>query len=156
LNISIRKAEPADAKAVSDLMIRQSRKYILPTCGASAHDLLLASMSEASIVDYLTRGYAYHVAQAENGGILGVIGVRDNAHLYHLFVADDYRGRGVSRRLWETAKAECVAKGNAGCFTVNSAVNAENVYLSFGFRRKGGIRIREGMVDIPMVLQVSG
>ncbi|WP_372771419.1 GNAT family N-acetyltransferase [Pseudoalteromonas sp.] len=41
---------------------------------------------------------------------------------------------------------------NGSNFTVNSAVNAEIVYLRFGFKRIDGVRNREGMVDIPMAL----
>ena len=40
-------------------------------------------------------------------------------------------------------------------FTVNSAVNAEHVYLNFGFKRINGVRNRGGMVDIPMKLTLE-
>ncbi|EKO3629323.1 GNAT family N-acetyltransferase, partial [Vibrio metschnikovii] len=57
------------------------------------------------------------------------------------------------RKLWETIKEEAIKNGNRGDFTVNSAVNAENVYLRFGFKRTEGIRNRQGMVDIPMMFE---
>ncbi|MFA0492056.1 GNAT family N-acetyltransferase [Vibrio splendidus] len=40
-------------------------------------------------------------------------------------------------------------------FTVNSAVNAESVYSRFGFKRTEGIRNRQGMIDIPMLLDLA-
>jgi len=45
--------------------------------------------------------------------------------------------------------------GNPRRFTVNSAVNAENIYLSFRFIRTDGIRNRDGMIDISMVLETT-
>lgn len=51
----------------------------------------------------------------------GVVGVRDNSHLYHLFVAKPFQGCGLGRRLWEHAKAQYLAAGNPGVFTVNRA-----------------------------------
>ncbi|NBI52978.1 GNAT family N-acetyltransferase [Photobacterium alginatilyticum] len=35
-------------------------------------------------------------------------------------------------------------------------MNAEGVYLKFGFERIDGIRERNGMVDIPMKLSCTG
>ena len=66
---------------------------------------------------------------------------------------ENYQGIGLSRRLWNEAKTECLSNGNTGNFTVNSALNSESTYLSFGFKRVEGVRYREGMIDIPMLLQ---
>lgn len=152
MRINIRKAEITDAKAISDLILPLTQKYVFPTCDLSVHSILLDSMSEISIEKYLSTNYAYIVAETVNNEVVGVAGVRDNSHLYHLFVGDNYQGSGLSRQLWEIAKEEALQNGNCGLFTVNSAINSESVYLSFGFKRTEGIRNRQGMVDIPMVL----
>lgn len=110
-------------------------------------------MSEESIGKYLSTNYDYVVAVSTSNEVVGVAGVRDRTHLYHLFVDDNFQGNGLSRKLWEIAKEEAITKGNNGKFTVNSAVNSEGVYLRFGFKRTEGIRNRQGMVDIPMVLE---
>ncbi|NAW64999.1 GNAT family N-acetyltransferase [Photobacterium salinisoli] len=151
MSILIRKAMMSDAKAISDLILPLTRKYVCPTCDLSVHSLLLDSMSEESIKTYLSTNYAYFVAINVNEKVVGVAGIRDYSHLYHLFVSDDNQGQGLSRQLWEVIKDDALKNGNNGHFTVNSAVNAESVYLSFGFRRIDGVRNREGMVDIPMM-----
>lgn len=153
--MKIRKAQSGDAKAISELITCLTEKYILPTWDEKAHELLISSMSVSSVEHYLTQGYVYHLAENEQNDLIGVVATRDNSPLYHLFVREDYKGQGLSRTLWEQAKAGCISKGNPGVFTVNSAVNAEPVYLSFGFRRVDGIRNREGAVDIPMRLDAS-
>jgi N-acetylglutamate synthase-like GNAT family acetyltransferase len=150
--MKIRKADISDAETISDLIVPLTKKFVLVSCEKQVHDLLVGSMSITSIEGYLTEGYSYHVAEAFSGEVAGVVGVRNNSHLYHLFVKEKFEGKGISRQLWEIAKAECIANGNKGEFTVNSAVNAEGVYLKFGFKRVDGIRNRNGMVDIPMTL----
>lgn len=155
MNITIRKAKLADAKAISELILPLAEKYVCPTCNASVHAVLLGSMSEQSIASYLSANYAYVVAVTPANDIVGVAGIRDYAHLYHLFVSDNYQGKGLSRKLWSAIQTQSLQQGNSGRFTVNSALNAESVYARFGFKRIEGIRNRQGMVDIPMVLEVT-
>ncbi|EFP95378.1 hypothetical protein VIBC2010_15124 [Vibrio caribbeanicus ATCC BAA-2122] len=52
-------------------------------------------------------------------------------------------------------KKEILAEYDIKQFTVNSAINAKSVYLSFGFVETQGIRNRSGMIDIPMVLNIT-
>ncbi|MCE9678675.1 GNAT family N-acetyltransferase [Shewanella sp. AS1] len=152
MSINIRKAVISDAKAISVLILRLTKKYVCPTCDLSVHSVLLDSMSEENIKTYLSANYFYAVAVNMNDDIVGVAGIRDYSHLYHLFVDEGSQGKGLSRQLWEVVKDESLKNGNSGHFTVNSAVNAESVYLSFGFNRTEGIRNRDGVVDIPMAL----
>ncbi|KDM92834.1 GNAT family N-acetyltransferase [Photobacterium galatheae] len=153
--MSIRIAALSDATPISELIQLSLRQHVLPTIAPQAHEMLLNSMSAQSIAKYLNQGYRYHVAESAAGDIIGVIGMKENSHLYHLFVHDDHHGKGLSRQLWETAKEVCIQHGNPGQFTVNSALNAERVYLAFGFQRIDGIRHREGMVDVPMMLHLA-
>ncbi|ELK2038254.1 GNAT family N-acetyltransferase [Vibrio vulnificus] len=153
MSINIRNAEISDARAISELLLPLTNKYVCPTCDVTVHSILLDSMSEKNIKKYLSTNYDYVVAVTENNEVVGVAGVRDNSHLYHLFVDDDFQGNGLSRQLWETVKEKALENGNSGLFTVNSAVNAESVYVRFGFKRTEGVRNRQGMVDIPMVLE---
>jgi len=167
----IRKAKLDDVNEISQLITKLVIKYILPTCSEEGGQLILNSMSPNSLSNYIAAGYEYHVAELSeelsgelsgelseelseelNGELIGVIGMKENAHLYHLFVADSQQGKGLSRTLWEQAKDVCLANGNDGKFTVNSALNATAVYLKFGFVPVSGIRERSGVKDMPMEL----
>ncbi|MCE0495557.1 GNAT family N-acetyltransferase [Vibrio salinus] len=152
--INIRQAVINDAKAISELIVPLTEKYVCPSCDVAVHRVLLGSMSEESIERYLSENYAYVVAVTPENDVIGVAGIRAYSHLYHLFVNDDYQGEGLSRRLWEAIKMESLRNGNCGRFTVNSAMNAESVYARFGFKRTAGVRNRRGMVDIPMALDM--
>lgn len=148
----IRAASTADIEAISALITHLTQVYIAPTCTEVGAQTLVNAMSVESVAHYFALGYQYHVAMNEAGELVGVVGVKDNSHLYHLFVADSVKGQGLSRQLWELAKAECLAKGNPGTFTVNSALNSLHVYQHFGFIALGDIRERGGIRDIPMQL----
>ncbi|KJY93633.1 GCN5 family acetyltransferase [Vibrio neptunius] len=155
MSITFRNAKICDAKAISELILPLAKKYVCPTCDPSVQGVLLKSMSEEKVEHYLSTNYHYVVAVTANDEVIGVAGIRDNSHLYHLFVNDRFQGHGLSRQLWEVVKENALNNGNKGIFTVNSAINAECVYLRFGFKRTKGIRNRQGMIDIPMMLEAS-
>lgn len=147
--MEIREAVRNDSGKISSLVSTLSKKYIAPTCTKEGIEVLLKSMTEESIQRYLNEGYRYFVAE-EGECIVGVIGMKNNTEIYHLFVSDSHHGQGVSRRLWELAKSVCLLNGNKGFFTVNSAVNAKGVYIKFGFSPAGGITTNSGIQEIPM------
>ncbi|MFT5674304.1 MAG: N-acetylglutamate synthase-like GNAT family acetyltransferase [Paraglaciecola sp.] len=150
-----RKAQQDDIDAISKLLIVLVKKYIVSSCSGVGGELILASMTPDAIKKYFDSGYQYHVAE-DDGAVVGVVGMKNNSHLYHLFIADPQQGLGLSRTLWEIARDECLANGNTGMFTVNSALNAQNVYLKFGFKPIDGIREKFGIKDIPMTLDLYG
>lgn len=149
----IRKSTQEDATAISMLISTLTKKYILPTCKNDSRNVLLSSMTADSIRQYFTDGYQYHVAEDESG-IIGVVGIKNNSHLYHLFVSDSHQGKGISNQLWEHAKDVCLQNGNKGVFTVNSALNAEDVYLKLGFSPTGDIQEKLGIKNIPMQIDI--
>ena len=112
-------------------------------------------MNEDAIKRYLLEGYCYHLADDDNNKIIGVIGIKNNSEIYHLFVDENHQGRGISRYLWELAKSNCFKNGSNGFFTVNSAVNAKQVYLKFGFLATDKITLNSGIKEIPMELYCS-
>jgi GNAT superfamily N-acetyltransferase len=154
MSITIRTAEIADAKAISALIVPLVVKYIAPTWQPGVRSILLDSMSEQKIESYLSANYVYLVAVDPDDAIVAVAGMRDDSHLYHLFVADSYQGQGLARQLWLALQKIALHNGNQGRFTVNSALHAEHIYLRFGFKRTEGVRNRDGMVDIPMLLEL--
>ena len=99
-------------------------------------------------------GYKYHVAE-KDGRLVGVVAVRGNTHLYHLFVAEQYQREGIAKKLWQVAMEVCLSNGNPGEFTVNSSEYALGIYKQFGFVAQPGPQIHKGVVFFPMKLEVS-
>lgn len=149
--MTLRQAQLSDALKMSELITILAKEHILPSCSALGGQRLLAAMNLESMEGYLAGPFRYYLAEQE-GVLAGLVGMRDNSHLYHLFVANTHQGQGLARRLWDMAKADCQTRGNQGRFTVNSAINAQEVYLKLGFVALGGIRDNQGIKDIPMAL----
>ncbi len=153
--MQIRAATKADIRPISLLISSLVTEFILPTCTEQGAQILLKSMDQNSIEHYFDSGYQYDIALIDNI-IVGVVGIRDNSHLYHLFVAKSHQGKGISKTLWDHAKQQAIDNSNDGFFTVNSALNATELYLKWGFVPLSGIRERAGIKDIPMRLSLQG
>ncbi len=149
--MEIREATIEDALAISNLIRPLAEQYIADEFSPEGAANLLASLDADAIEGYFTAGYEYHVAE-EDGVLVGVVGVRDNSHLYHLFVADDSCGRGLARELWRVARGACREAGNSGHFAVNSSKFAVGMYRNFGFLGAGPPQTRCGVTSIPMTL----
>lgn len=147
----LREATTADAESIGHLVRELSEKTITKAFSPAGREALLASLTTEKIAERLESDYRYHVAESQ-GEIIGVVGIRDNKHLYHLFVAQSHQRQGLARKLWETAMALCLQAGNTGEFTVNSSHYAVPVYEKFGFVVQSGPIEKAGIVSIPMKL----
>ena len=76
--------------------------------------------------------------------------LRDNSHVYHLFVDPRVQGQGIASALWAEMKAHARAHGNPGRFTVNSSPGAMPVYSAFGFTAAGERQEDHGLIYVPM------
>ena len=149
--MNIRLAKTDDAAAISAMMYALAEKYVVPDFPVSAANALLVSMLPEGVRKHLRGGCRYHVAESD-GQIVGVIGIKDNKHLYHLFVSEAHQRKGVARNLWQTAITVCRASGYQGEFTVNSSVHTQMMYEKLGFVAQPPSRVRDGVTTIPMVL----
>ena len=150
----IRKATADDSEIVSELICELSAKYITHEFSAQGVEHLLASMNPGAIRKCFNADYQYHLAEMGDQ-VVGVVGVRDNSHLYHFFVAEKYQGRGIGRKLWQVAMDTCLSNGNAGEFTVNSSRYALGIYEKLGFVAQSAPKEKSGVVYIPMKFKES-
>lgn len=132
----VREAKLDDASEIGILICTLAKKFITPEFSPQAREYFLSSNNGESVEQNMNSGFSYFVA-TDSKQLVGVVGVKDNSHLYHLFVVEHYHGMGLARRLWGTAMDECKRKGNRGTFTVNSSNNAIGVYEKLGFERTG-------------------
>jgi GNAT superfamily N-acetyltransferase len=150
----IRPATADDAAAISALILGVAGFFTMNPDGSGAEEFL-ARVSPDAIGEYLaSERFAYRVAE-EDGALAGVVAIRDNVHLYHLFVASAHHGRGLARTLWNQAMQAALRAGNPGEFTVNSSLYAVPVYERFGFRPTGPRVDEHGIAYVPMKLVLS-
>lgn len=150
--ITIRPATPDDAEPMNAL-VGSLMAFLLPDPEDPASAApFLDEFTPAVFRGYLASDrYRYHVAERD-GTLVGLVGIRDNEHLFHLFVAEHVHQQGLARRLWTLAKREAEAAGNSGYFTVNSSPYAVPVYRRFGFVATAPEQRENGVVFVPMAL----
>jgi GNAT superfamily N-acetyltransferase len=148
-NLTIRPATVDDAPAIGSLVLGLL-PYLTVHPQALGAERFVANVGIDAQRRYLGQdNFRYHVA-LRGDELLGVVAVRDNTHLFHLFIRETEHGRGLGRRLWELARDEAIARGNPGSFTVNSAQRATGLYLRLGFVPAGSPVEHDGIVDVPM------
>ena len=103
-----------------------------------------------AIENYLSQEkYRYQIAHL-GGQLAGVVAMRDNTHLFHLFVPRALHRRGLARQLWLAARDASLAKGEVTAFTVNSSVYALPFYESLGFVATAPKVEADGIAYVPM------
>jgi len=152
--LEIRAATSRDAESISKLVCQLSATFIVNEFTSEGREILLNSMTPAAIEKYIQSGFRYHVAKLENQ-IVGVVGVKDNNHLYHLFVAEAFHRQGIARKLLQVAIDDCLVKGNPGEFTVSSSEYAQIVYEALGFVTQSEPQHKSGVIIIPMKLTIN-
>lgn len=152
--LHIRLAKPADSGSISELTSALSRKFITGRFDPRGAKFLLNTMTPEQTRKLIEQGYRYHVAEIDDS-LVGVVAVKDNKHLYQLFVAEASQRQGIAKRLWQVAMEACLDSEDISEFTVNSSEYAQEVYKRLGFVAQPGPRIKNGVVFYPMRLQLG-
>jgi ribosomal protein S18 acetylase RimI-like enzyme len=152
--LKISKATVDDAMEIGELIVQLSKKFITHEFTPEAEQHFVSSNDGKAVEKFIQADYFYFVAQ-DSERIVGAIGVKKNAHLYHLFVDESYQGKGLARQLWGEAMKECMCQGNTGHFTVNSSKNAVAVYEKLGFVRNGPMLEKDGISYNPMEYHID-
>lgn len=96
--MDIRLATPFDAPAISCLVKGLTHFFTLEPSGIGAEGFL-SSLEPTSISKLVTApNFKYYVGH-ENDAMIGTVAVRDNSHLFHLFVVEEFHGQGRGRLL---------------------------------------------------------
>ena len=147
--MTFRAGSPADAEAIA-AMIDSFQSELTEDPSGKGAEKYLASVSVQAEREYLaSERYRYLLAFSDSE-LAGFIAIRDESHLFHLFIARCYQRQGIARRLWERALEELCVPGSDGWFTVNSSISAIPVYRSFGFVPVGSIQRMHGISFLPM------
>ncbi len=153
--MQVRLATIEDASQICALINDLSDPFFV-TRGGEGAEMFIHSISETAIKGYVTApNFCYQVAESE-GQLVGVVAMRDNSHLYHLFITPVFQSRGMGRALWQLAKEQAVRAGNPRRFTVNSSLGAVPVYERFGFVAGESTVAKHGIAFQPMMLVEGG
>jgi GNAT superfamily N-acetyltransferase len=155
MTITLRFATPDDAAAISALIVDLQPFLTIAPDGAGAEQFMASIQPEVIAANVRAENYRYQLAH-EGATLAGVVAVRDNTHLFNLYVAREFHGQGLGRRLWQAARDDAIQRGNRGSFTVNSSAYAEQVYRRWGFAPAAPAQELHGLRFIPMRLAADG
>lgn len=139
----------ADLPAAAALLRSLALEFILHDSAPEAVDMFISQHNEAGLRGFMRAGIQYYAAQ-DDGILAGFIAVRDNRHVFHMFVDRSRHGQGLASRLWRHARAQALARGNPGVFTVNASNYAVPMYEAMGFRRTAPTQTTHGIAFNPM------
>ena len=143
--MKFRKATVSDAEAISSLIVGLAN-YFVPDPDSPEVRPFLESLTPAATAERIKSQEYEHFLAEFDSAICGVIALRNESHVYHLFVRSDAHRQGIARALWEHARHH----SNATAFTVNSSPFAVPVYERFGFRAADAPQAKDGLVFVPM------
>lgn len=150
---AIRPALVADAPAIVALIDELMPFLTLHPDGAGA-EKFVAHCRLPAIEGYLSQEkYFYQIAHL-GGELAGVVAMRDNTHLFHLFVPRALHRRGIALQLWQAARDASIARGEVTAFTVNSSVYALPFYEELGFVATGSRVEADGIAYVPMRMEL--
>lgn len=150
-DLTIRAATPNDAAAISALIAPLLPLLTMEPDGAGA-EKFIATMQAPAIARVLADARYDYLLGHVNGELAGVVAVRDHKHLFHMFVASTWQGRGFGKRLWQAARDRALPNNAKGAFTVNASAFAFEMYRHLGFVETAPRAEHDGIVYIPMRL----
>jgi len=125
MTLLIRRATIDDADTISALVHSVAHYFTIHADGRGAEEFF-KSITSTAIRGYLTSDqYVYWLGCDEQNHVIAAIALRDNSHLYHLFVASEQQSQGYARQLWQHLQTHAAQNGNPGNFTVNASLFAE-------------------------------
>ncbi len=146
---ALRRAVPADAAACAALVRSLSPAFFAHPDGRDTA-LFWDSVSAERQAGYIA-AYAYWVAEVD-GVVVGLAALRPPQHVFHLFVAADWQGQGLGRRLLDRLLADT---DPAQPVTVNASLLAQAFYARWGFVIQGPAQLQHGVRFQPMVRSVA-
>jgi len=153
--LRLRLARVEDAPAITVLARRVVRRWIIPHQPRAGVLALEEGLSTPIIRAKILAGQRFHLAFVD-GVLAGIAAVRDDRHVFQLFVGTRYQGRGIARKLWHRLRRDCMRRAGTRVFTLNAALAAVPVYLRLGFVRDDDPRRKPGKVlSMPMIFRAG-
>jgi GNAT superfamily N-acetyltransferase len=151
----LRLARPEDASAIAVLARRVVRRWIIPNQPRQGAVALEAALTTPVIRDKILAGQRFYLAFVDDT-LAGIAAVRNDTHVFQLFVGTRHQGQGIARKLWNRLRRDCMRRAGTRVFTLNAAHGAIPAYLHLGFIWDSDPRRVPGVVEsMPMIYRVD-
>lgn len=147
--LNFQHASPSDAKCISLLIHSFSDSFLDPERLQDQEQFFLLT-SEFAEREYISSPRYIYLNATINRKLIASAAIRDNHHLFHLFVSKQHQRIGVGTNLWHRIRNLAIENGNKGVFTVNSAPNSVPFYQRLGFVETSLLIRQHGVCFVPM------
>ncbi len=151
--LTIRNAQATDAIKISELIAQLQHLFFLHPNGNGAERFLQMS-TPAGLSAFMSQDNVCYLTGELENELCGVVAIRNNTHLQHLFILPKFQRMGIGKQLWKRARDIALESGNSGTFTVNSSMNAIGFYACLGFKTVGDVSTEGGLRFQAMQLHV--
>lgn len=153
--VTVRLMETGEVDAVSALVLSSFEEFIAPEYTEQGVAEFRRYAAPEAIRQRVDTDHFVMVAEVDDR-LAGMIEMREANHVALLFVATPFHRRGVARRLLDGALTHArTARPDLARVTVNSSSHGVPVYEKLGFRQTGPERAVNGIVFIPMAMQLD-
>lgn len=154
-NIIIKHAEAKDWDAVIAVAWVTFQQIASQVSNEEAANAFREGLTSTQLyIDFLQGRYPVFCAY-QGKKVIGVLAMRDDAHISLLFVKQEFQRMGIGTRLLEQCMAYCRSKGSMEV-TVNAISTGKPFYISNGFEVLGEERVERGLRYTPMILKFKG
>lgn len=154
-DVTYRVMRSDEAESVSALVLTAFEQYIAPEYTSQGIAEFRKYVDASALRDRLTDGQIILVASHDDG-LVGMIEMRQNNHVALLFVAERFHRQGIARVLLDHGLAAARERDpDVERVTVNSTRFGVPAYEKLGFRQTGPERSVNGIVFIPMAMQLE-
>lgn len=155
METQIRLVTTGDVEAVCDLIAGVFNHSVAPLysdAGVSA----FFSYADAGMMRVRLQAGHFALVAEQDGVMVGMIEMRNHDHISMFFVSPDCQRRGVGKELLRQALALAHdADPSVSQVTVNSSPNSIEAYERFGFCATAPMQEKDGIIFLPMTLDVT-
>ena len=147
-SMKIRHAVVDDASEIKNLVSSLSHYYLADKDSSVLPEWFSATLATSEFEQRLSSENFSNFVYSVDNVIVGYISIKDKSHLYHLFVAENHQGKGISKALWSHATSDT----GISVYTVRSSLFAVPIYKRFGFNESEPAAAKDGIGFQPMTL----
>lgn len=148
--LAIRKMRLSDIDRVSQITNSAFHETVAPGLSEEGVNTFSALSSPQAFAERMNEDNIIFVFE-KNGEIEGVLELKEGRHVAMLFVLPAAQRRGVGRALM----AEALDHARAGTITVSASVPSVPAYEAYGFLIVGAEDERQGLVYVPMEIELN-
>ncbi|GAA4827692.1 GNAT family N-acetyltransferase [Algivirga pacifica] len=146
----LRKAYTTDASSISELILYTAQKQNFEDYTPEGHQIFLHAHQADSVKRLMEIGISYWV-YLHKDMIIGVISVKQHAHIFHLYVHPLHQKLGIGSLLLE----HIIQQSPHLSFSVNASKTAIPFYKKHGFSHSSPAQELNGFRYYPMIRPIK-